>query len=166
MKKLIVLLLLTVSIVGCSCKKEKDIKIIITEETLPSASDSSKYLYDNYGLLTYHLNDTDAYDGKIANKDTFVLFVFSDTCYGCKLLAPSLKPSVDEGLVLYTLEYSNVSDKHDLYKVGVTTTPYLVLVKEGKIVYIELIQGLSNDANKNIEITNKWVDKHVEWGNN
>ena len=167
MKKIILLIVFAVILVGCNCKKNNDIKIKITEENLPTSSESSSYLYTTYGLLSYHLEDTGEYDEKVNNNDTFLLFVYSDTCFGCKLLAPSLKPSVDEGLILYTLDYSVVSDNHDLYKAGVTTTPYLVLVEDGEIVYVELIEGLSaSDAEKNVKLAKKWINKHVEWGNN
>ena len=164
-KKMLLAILMTFGLFGCN-NKEKNIKVKIDTENMPTKEVSSTYLYDNYSLLSYHLNNTEEFDEKIQDKDSFFVFIFSDVCSGCKLLAPALKPSVDEGVTLYTLEYSKISDKHILYQKGVTTTPYLVLVDKGDIVYVELINLSFTDSNGNIEKVNKWVKKHIEWGNN
>ena len=63
------------------------------------------------------------------------------------------------------IEDPTVSDKHDLYKNGVNTTPYLVIVSEGSIAYKELMK-LSNDAEANVETVKSWMEEHIEWGNN
>lgn len=165
MKKIIVSILLLFAIFGCSCQKE-DIKVTIDDDSLPTQLDSSNYLYSKFSLLTYHFKSTEGFDQKVENEESFLLFVYSDTCSGCKLLAPTLKPFVDEGLVLYSIEYANISDKHSLYKAGVTTTPYLVIVEEGKIVYVENVNLSQNDEEANVEWTRKWLNKHIEWGNN
>lgn len=166
MKKIIMLFMMLISIVGCR-KKEDVVKIKADYEQLPTVSDSSEYLFSISSLLSYELNSLSEYDEKANNGDSFVLFVYSNGCAGCKLLAPALKAYVDEtNLVIYTLSYSNVTDKHDLYKAGVNTTPYLVLVKEGKIAYTELINLSFTDTEGNKKNVSDWMNKHVEWGNN
>ena len=168
MKKIIVSILMVLLIVGCSCKKtEQPIKVKLDYKEMPTAQDSSTYFYNRDGLLSYDLKSTSEYDEKITNKDSFLLFVYSETCSGCKLLSPAIKPYIDEHqVVIYTLDYSNVSDKHDLYKAGINTTPFLVLIEEGKIVYLELMTLSFNNPTQNVETMNKWMGTHVEWGNN
>lgn len=167
MKKILMMLFLLVTIVGCSCKKEESIKVKVDYEQMPNVDDSSEYLHSISSLLSYELVDLNNYDEKVNNGDSFVLFVYSNSCSGCKLLAPALKAYVDEtNLVVYTLNYSKVTDKHELYKAGVNTTPYLVLIENGKIVYVELINLSFSDKEANKDTIREWMNKHVEWGNN
>lgn len=164
MKKIILFIMMLVGVVGCSCKKTETFKL--DYETLPTQSESSTYLYNNYGLLSKELASTSQYDAKVSEGDNFLLFVYAQGCYGCSLLAPALKEYVeDTNLVVYTLDYSKVSDKHDLYKNGINTTPYLVIVSEGSIAYKELMK-LSNDASANVDTVKLWMEEHIEWGNN
>lgn len=164
MKKIILFIAMIFCLVGCSCKKDETIKL--NQEALATENESSQYLYSNYGLLSKELATTDDYDVKLSAGDDFLVFVYAQGCYGCSLLAPALKEYVEEANVaVYTLDYANVSDKHDLYKNGINTTPYLVIVSDGKIVYKELMK-LSNDADANISTVKSWMEQHIEWGNN
>ena len=161
MKKILLVVLMLFTIVGCSCKKDE--KVILNVETMPKEKDVSPYLYLEYKLLSKELKTTDNYDDKIANKDSFLLFVYAEGCYGCSLLSPALREYVNENEVaIYTLDYAKVSDKHDLYKAGVNTTPYLVLVENGRIRQVKLVK-LTNDEKSNIEWVKKWMSKYVEW---
>ena len=63
---------------------------------MPVESDTSAYLYSNFGLLSYELESMSKYDEKITNGDSFFLFVYRKDCYGCKLVSPSLKDYIDE----------------------------------------------------------------------
>ena len=164
MKKIILFIATIFCFVGCSCKKDEKIKL--SREELPTQNDSSQYLYNNYGLLSKELATTADYDIKVSAGDDFLVFVYAQGCYGCSLLAPALKDYVEEeNVAVYTLDYANVSDKHDLYKNGINTTPYLVIVSDGAIAYKELMK-LSNDAEANISTVKSWMEKHIEWGNN
>lgn len=164
MKKIILFIAMIFCLVGCSCKKDETIKL--NQEALATENESSQYLYSNYGLLSKELATTDDYDAKLSAGDDFLVFVYAQGCYGCSLLAPALKEYVEEANVaVYTLDYANISDKHDLYKNGINTTPYLVIVSDGKIVYKELMK-LSNDADANISTVKSWIEQHIEWGNN
>lgn len=165
MKKIIAFVMMLFCLVGCSCK-DKDIKVKLDYEEMPRVIDSSSYLYVKYSLLSNHLKSTSEYDEKIANKDSFLLFVYAETCYGCSLLAPALKPYVDENeLVIYTMDFNTISDKHDLYKAGVNTTPFLIIVEDGKIAYKELID-LSQDKTDHVSWVENWMEKHIEWSEN
>ena len=165
MKKFIALIMMLVSLVGCSCK-DKPVKVKLDYEVMPNVIESSPYLYTKYLLLTKHLKSTDEYDDKIEAKDSFLLFVYSSGCYGCNLLAPAMQPYVEENeIVIYTIEYEEISDKHDLYKAGVNTTPFLLLIEEGKIVYKELVK-LPEEKSEHVNWVENWMKKHVEWSEN
>lgn len=167
MKKIILLIVLIIGITACACKEDKT-KVKLDYEELPTVQDSSKYLNVTFGLLSYELKSTSEFDEKVNEKDSFVMFVYSETCSGCKLLAPALKEYVDEsGVVVYTLNYAKISDKHALYDFGVNTTPFLVLVEKGELVYLELANKLSfSDSVGNVEWVRNWMSEHIEWGNN
>lgn len=161
MKKIVALILMLVGLVGCSGKK--DIKVKLDYEEMPSAVESSAFLYTKFKLLSKELNSLEEYDEKINNKDSFLMFVYLESCYGCKLLAPAIKSYIDENpLVIYTMSYSVIEEKHDLYKQGVNTTPFLILVEDGKIVYKELGE-LPEDKNEHVNWVENWMEKHVEW---
>lgn len=163
MKKIIICLLAIFMLTVCGCKKEYK-KVKLDYEVMPTASDSSSYFYNRDQLLSYELDSTNEYDDKITNKDSFLLFIYSETCSGCKLLSPAIKPYIDENeLVIYTLNYDKVSDKHDLYKAGVNTTPFLAVIEEGKIVYLELITLKMNDEESNVKTIEKWLNDRIEW---
>ena len=166
MKKIVSFILMLIGITGCGCK-EDTVRVKIDYEEMPTVNDSSIYLNRAFGLLSYELKSTEEFDEKVNNKDSFVIFIYSETCSGCRLLAPALQEYVDENnIVIYTLNYAHVSDKHALYTFGVNTTPFLVLVEKGNLVYLELADKLVfNDKEANAKWAKEWMDKHVEWGN-
>ena len=167
MKKIIAFMMALLIFTGCACKKE-DVKVKLDYEQLPSASESSEYLYQDFGLLSKELHSTDEYDAKIANEDSFLLFIYRESCYGCSLLAPALKAYVDEHqIVIYTMSITEIVN-HDLgEKEYIKVTPYLVLVEKGEIAYKELADvKLSDNKTKNEKWVESWMKKHVEWGNN
>ncbi len=160
MKKFISAFLMCLCLFGCGCK---NVKVKIDYVGMPTASESSTYLYENYGLLSHELKDTSEYDIKIENKDNFLLFVYSEECYGCSLLAPALKEYVNENsLAIYTISSQKINN-HSLYKeYGIRDTPYLVLIDEGELVYKELVL-LENKPEENIKWVEKWMENHIEW---
>ena len=160
MKKIIAFIMMLFCLVGC---KDKTVKVKLDYEEMPRIIDSSSYLYIKYNLLSYQLKNTGEYDAKVNNKDSFLLFVYDENCYGCNLLAPALKPYVDENeLVIYTMELNSISNKHDLYKSGVNTTPFLLLIEDGKVAYKEMIE-LPENKNEHVSWVETWMEKHVEW---
>ena len=164
MKKLFIIVSMLFVLVGCGGKKDNRVKL--DYESMPTMEDSSSYLYQKYSLLSYELDSTAEYDVKINNKDSFLLFVYENVCYGCNLLAPALEPYItNNNVVLYTMPLSKISDKHDLYKAGVNTTPFLVIVSKGKVAYKELID-LPQDKKEHISWVEKWMEKHIEWSEN
>ena len=167
MKKIIALMLSLLIFTGCSCKKET-IKVKLDYEEMPSSSESSTHLYEDFGLLSKELHSTAEYDEKITSKDSFLLFVYRENCYGCSLLAPALKTYVDaKNVVIYTISITEIGD-HDLgNKEDIKVTPYLILVEKGTIVYKELADvKLSEDKIKNEKWVDSWMKEHIEWGNN
>lgn len=163
MKKIIAFIMMLFTLVGCG---KKDVKVKLDYVEMPEIIESSSYLYITYQLRSYHLKSTDAYDEKLTNKDSFLLFVYDENCYGCNLLAPALKPYVDEHeLAIYTIELNKISSKHDLYKSGVNTTPFLVVVEDGKVAYKELVT-LPNNKKEHVDWVNKWMEKNIEWSEN
>ncbi len=165
MKKILFILFFIITIVGCSCKKE-EIVANIENKGIATESDSSPYLYGEFNLLSYELASTQEYDVLIESKESFMIFIYSDTCYGCKLLAPALADYVTTNEVsVYTLSNDKISDKHALYEAGVNTTPFLVLIEEGKIKLVELIK-LTNNASENKTWVKNWINTHVEWSEN
>lgn len=166
MKKILLMFFFIITIVGCSCKK--DVIIKLPKKAIATESDSSSYLYGEYNLLSYELASTEEYDVLIENKESFLLFVYNETCGGCKLLSPALAAYVDEYEVgVYTLSNDKISDKHDLYEAGVNTTPFLIIIENGEIKLIELVLKLkNNEPEKNKEWIKNWINKHVEWSEN
>lgn len=164
MKKIIIGLLMCIFIFGCSCSQT--VKVKIDYQNMPTNSESSSYLYNNYGLLSYELKTIDDLDYKLTNKESFLLFVYEADCTGCMLLAPALADYVNENnLVVYTMARGTI-EKHEYYKSkGVNTTPYLVLIEDGEIAYKEVmtLSQKEADASKNIETVKAWMNDHVIW---
>ena len=161
MKKILLILCVLFCVVGCSNKEDK--RMSLNKEEMPTYSESSSYLYEQYSLVSYELENTNEYDSKITAKDSFLLFVYRENCYGCGLLAPALKSYVDvNGVAIYTISISNITN-HSLYtNQGITETPYLIIIKEGKIVKKEVIT-LTNNANSNKEWVQNWINSNIVW---
>jgi len=160
-KKIVLFILIMFSVVGCSCKGQNKVKLDPVD--MPTLADSSSYLYEKGQLLTYDLKAIEEYDEKITNEDSFLLLVYRDGCYGCGLIAPALQKYVGEKQIpVFALSLELVSSKHDLYKSGITDTPYLLVIGDGKVVYKE-IAVLTNDASENEKWVEKWMNKHVDW---
>ena len=161
MKKILLILCVLFCVVGCSNKEDK--RISLNKEEMPTYSESSSYLYEQYSLVSYELENTNEYDSKITAKDSFLLFVYRENCYGCGLLAPALKSYVDvNGVAIYTISISNITN-HSLYtNQGITETPYLIIIKEGNIVKKEVIT-LTNNANSNKEWVQNWINSNIVW---
>ena len=160
MKKVIMILCMLLSVIGCSCKNDR---IKLNKGEMPTVSESSTHLYEEFSLLSYEIENTNEYDSKIANKDSFLLFVYREGCYGCGLLAPALKSYVDNNSVaIYTISISNITN-HRLYtEQGITETPYLIIISEGNIVKKEVVT-LTNNANSNKEWVNNWINNNIIW---
>lgn len=164
MKKILMVICALFCFVGCSCKKEN--KVTLKYEELPTVADSSSYLYSEYGLLTYELKTTEDYDSKIANNDSFLLFVYREGCAGCIVLSSALKDYIDENpkFVLYTLEKENIGYDHTLYKdENITVTPYLILIENGKIVNKEVMPVSKANPELAKQWLTEWVNKNIVW---
>lgn len=110
MKKLSVLLLLSVMLFGCGSGKQEGYVNIDTQETL----------------------------SKIANKNTFLLMIRNDDCYSCDALEEDLNPVVEKNnLTIYTLNYSDISEAEvDQLKIALgkyETWPVLFYVVDGEV---------------------------------
>ena len=150
---------------GCSCKEEP-VKVKLDYREMPTVSESSKYLYDEYGLLSYELDGTGEYDQMLTDKKNFFLFVYRKYCGGCGLVSPILKEYIDENqLVVYTLDLGDIPSKHDLFDVVDDKTPHFILVGNGAVVYYESPKLVGESATDK-EAVNKWISEHIEWGNN
>jgi len=164
MKKILMVLCALFCLVGCSCNKDERVKL--KYEEIPTVEDSSSYLYSEYGLLSYELDSTNEYDEKITNKDSFLLFVYREMCYGCQQLAPAFKAYIDENpnVILYTMEIDVIGSNHTLYKdQNITVTPYLILIEEGNIAYKETMPTDKTNVEKAKDWLDGWMKKHVVW---
>jgi len=161
LKKILIVLCVLFCFVGTACGKDNKIKL--NKEVVATEEDSSSYLYNRYGLLSYEFENTEEYDSKINDKDSFLMFVYRENCYGCGLLAPALENYVDENSVaIYTIEITKITN-HSLYTVEqIKDTPYLVIVKEGKIAKKEVVT-LTNNVEDNKSWVNNWMDKNIIW---
>lgn len=160
MKKIFLVLALLLCLTGC---KKEETKIYLPKGEVANVENSG-YMYKENGLLSYELNSVAEYDNKIANKDSFLLFVYSPTCTGCKNVSPALKKYVNENkIALYTLDKANLSAKHELTKAGVVTTPYLIIVVEGEIKVVEFIDNVMLDGEGNEKLVNDFMEKYIVW---
>ncbi len=165
MKKILMVLAVLFCVVGCSCK---NIKVKVDYEQIPVARDSSEYLYNEYGLVSYELEVVQEYDAKIEGKDSFLLFVYANDCDGCAMLSKAIvEYMVEKPFAMYTINIGKIME-HDLFKTEkVKSTPYLILVEDGKIVLKELMVGegkleMGKDAENN-KFVKEWLDEHVVW---
>lgn len=168
MKKILLFIFMIFGICGCSCNKDELIKI--KKDEAPTILESSGYLYTKHRLLTYQLNNTDEYDAKIANKDSFVLFVYKEGCLGCDNLSPAIKKYLDEneGSVIYSIEISEIGLKHTLYKdYNISGTPWILVVKEGNIEVKEIMPAFDVGYDEMLQLAEKWfydlMENNVSW---
>ena len=156
---------MVIGICGCSCNKDEMINIKKGET--PAIEESSSYLYGEYGLLTNELN-LDEYDSKINNKDSFVLFVYREGCFGCQKLSPGIKDYIDdnEGTIVYSMQIETINSNmnHALYKSeNISGTPWIILIEEGIVAY-KVIMPIENDTD---EKAKSWfydlMENRVNW---
>ena len=160
MKKVITCFLMCLCLFGC---KKDTVKYELSKGTMPTIENSG-YMYKEANLLSYELETTDEYDSKVENKDSFLLFIYSPSCTGCKNVAPSISEYVDNNQVaIYTLDKANISSKHSLYKAGVTTTPYFIIVFEGEIKVVKFIDNVGLNKEQNKQLVNDFMSKNIEW---
>ena len=103
---------------------------------------------------------------KIANKDSFLLFVYRDGCYGCGLLAPGIKSYIDEneGATIYSMKVTAILPSHTLYKdYNITDTPYLILIENGAIKHKEIMSEEVSNKSQAKTWFYDWMEKHVIW---
>ena len=169
MKKILLFICMILGVCGCSCNKDELIKI--KKEETPTVEESSSYLYSKHGLLTYQLDDTSEYDAKIENKDSFVLFIYRETCYGCDTLSPGIKNYLEEndGATIYSLELEEIGANHNLKKEhNISGTPWIIIIEEGSVSVKYLMPAFSgkNDE-ENQKSAKDWfydlMEKHVSW---
>ena len=168
MKKILLFICMILGICGCSCNKDEVIKIKKAED--PQIIESSPYLYPNYRLLTYHLNSTDDYDKKIENKDSFVLFIYRDGCFGCQKLSPGIKEYLDEneGATVYSMDITSIGINHTLYKDhNISGTPWILIINEGNLAVKEIMPTFTGtDDEIKISAKNWFYDlmtNNVSW---
>ncbi len=110
MKKLSVLLMISVLLFGCTSGNEEGYISIDTQEAL----------------------------GKIANKNTFILMISNDDCYSCAAFEEELDSVIkSDKLKIYTLNFSDISEAEvDQLNIALgkyETWPVLFYVVEGEV---------------------------------
>lgn len=168
MKKLLLLICLMFGIWGCSCNKDELVKI--AKDEAPQITESSTYLYTKHQLLTYQLSDTDEYDEKISNKDSFVLFIYRETCFGCDSLSPGIKTYLEEneGSTVYSMDITKISANHTLYKdYNISGTPWILVINEGTIAVKEIMPAFEGGNSQIKQSAKDWfydlMEKNVSW---
>ena len=66
-------------------------------------------------------------------------------------------------LFISILDKANISSKHSLYKAGVTTTPYFIIVFEGEIKVVKFIDNVGLNKEQNKQLVNDFMSKNIEW---
>ena len=121
MKKISVLLLLSVVVFGCGKQSEDGYVSVDTQETL----------------------------SKIANKNTFLLMIENEDCYSCDALEEDLNTIMDsEELTIYTLNYSAISEAEvDQLNIALgkyETWPVLFYVVDGEVTKLNKFEYSQN----------------------
>ena len=117
-------------LVGCSCKKNNDkVSLQVGDATVTS-----------YITIT-----GEQINSKISNKDSFLLFVYQEGCYGCRAFKPIVENVVKEkNLQIYAVDFWNgLKSDHELRNL-VEYTPTIILYEEGEL-------DILIDPNKNSE---------------
>ncbi len=160
MKKITTFLLMGLCLFGC---KKSTVKYELSKEIMPTIENSG-YMYKEANLLSYELETTNEYDSKVENKDSFLLYIYSPSCMGCKSVAPAISKYVDDNQVaIYTLDKANISSKHSLYKAGVTATPYFIIVFEGEIKVVKFIDNVGFNQEQNKQLVNDFMSQNIKW---
>lgn len=164
MKKILLFIFMLFGIVGCSCNN--DVKVTLDKGENPVKSETSSYLYETFGLLTYELDNISEYDSKIEAKDSFVLFIYREGCFGCQKLSPSIKDYIEDndGAVVYSMKIETIKANHTLYKdENISGTPWVVLVEKGSVAYKEIMPVENDTEAKAKDWFYKLMEKHVVW---
>lgn len=105
---------------GCSCKKEEDTKASL------QVGDMNATTYKDITL--------DEYETKISDKDSFVLFIYSNTCSACKAFKPVLNGVIKERhLIIYGLEYGLITSDSSISKIKYT--PTIIIYDKGERIF-------------------------------
>lgn len=112
-------------------------------------------------IETYVLIDKDELQTKMNNQDDFLLYIYSDSCLGCKDFKPILNSYIkDSDAKIYAIETRNLPSNNNL--VEWSTTPSLAVLNNGKTM--EIADGINNSkvfASK--ENLNEFINKYVEF---
>ena len=166
MKKILLCICMALGICGCN----KESLINIKKADTPTVEEASNYLSEKHGLLTYHLDTTDEYDEKIENKDSFVLFVYRETCFGCDTLSPGIKTYLEEnpGANIYSLDISKIGVDHTLYKDhNITGTPWIIMIDTGNIALKTLMPAFNGSEESVKKEAKTWfydlMKNNISW---
>lgn len=145
MKKIIKLLLLLVLPLIClsSCKKKED-KVLISST------------YNTKSAINL---DEDAWSDKVANADSFILYVYSNGCTSCTYFESNVlnKYIKEKSIDIYKIEDCDYKiDTLPRYQ----TNPKLVIFKQGAIINQISIKQNENIFNNKNDLS-KYLDKYI-----
>ena len=129
---------------GCSCNKDED-------------DNKANLGFGDMNATTYReLNSLAAFESKVKNGDSFVLFIYMNGCGHCKNFKPILDHVIDErNLIVYGIEISHVYGYKGLE--SIKGTPYMVVYKDGEVLAI----AEDNKYYKNYEGLESFFDEYT-----
>lgn len=126
MKKIIVIFMLVIGIMGLTGCDNNDLVYSVT-----SVGNTTNEEYKEYIDLTY-----DEFAKKLDNNETFVVLVYKTSCSHCQSFEPKLNKLIETyNLEIYSINLDELSEKQlsiVTNKTFVSGTPTMVFFKEGK----------------------------------
>ncbi len=120
LKLLLVLVVVFVCVSGCSCKDNND-------------DDKVRLQIGDMNAQTYEIISETKLNKMIDNEENFLLFVYQEGCYGCRLFKPILESAIKERhLKVYAVEIWSLSRDHSLTDI-IEYTPTIVLYEKGEV---------------------------------
>lgn len=103
-------------------------------------------------------------DAKMANKDSFVLYLTSSSCSFCQSFTPYVEASTAQlSYTVYKLFFHTLTSDHAVYK-KVKFTPAILIVNKGKImVTLDPTKDKDMQYFESLDGYNTWIRKYVQF---
>lgn len=146
MKKISLILLTILLLVGCT--KEKKTEVFSLDEEL----------YNNASIIEI---DSSEFKELEKNKNNFAVFVHLSGCTSCSEFRKVLDSfTTENNMTLYSIEYKEMK-KTSIYKF-VEYAPSLILYKDGEMVkYLDSVSDEDLPFYEDVESFKKWFSKYV-----
>lgn len=110
------------------------------------------------------ITSLDGLNGKIENKDTFLLYIYLPGCTSCASFKPIVKEFVESNdIALYEINYQLLKEENNIVKEHIDYTPSIFIFIDGELVsYLDPHSDEDLPIYKTTENLSKWINEYID----